>query len=118
MDGCWNVQKDNRYPAYPGLEAIQKGGSNNTLISDWWVVDASYLKVRNVQLGYTLPKQWVSKFKVNALRAYISVDNPLSFNNFRKGWDPETATLSGNSSNDGSYYPVLRTYTFGLTLNF
>lgn len=117
MDGCWNVQKDNRHPAYPGLQPIQKGGSNNTLTSDWWVKDASYVKVRNIQLGYTLPKKWVSTVGLSSLRAYVSIDNPLSFDNFYKGWDPETAALSGGA-NEGSYYPVLKTYTLGLTLNF
>lgn len=56
MENCWNVQQDNRYPKYPRLEAISQGGSNNTLTSDYWILDASFVKVRNVQLGYTLHK--------------------------------------------------------------
>ena len=108
---CWNNNQTNRYPKYPRLEVMSNAGSNNTLSSDFWILDASYLKVRNIQFGYTLPKKVVQKFGASNLRIYFSTDNPLSFSGYRKGWDPEIST-------SGSYYPILATYTFGLTLKF
>ena len=108
----WNVQQDNRYPKYPRLEITSNAGSNNTLTSDFWLLDASFVKVRNIQLGYTLPKNLLKPVGLSALRLYLSLDNPISFDKYRKGWDPE------NTQTDGSYYPTLSTYTLGLTLNF
>ena len=107
----WTNNQSNRYPKYPRLEVMSNAGSNNTLGSDFWILDASYLKVRNIQLGYTLPKRITQKFGSSNLRFYISLDNPFSISGYRKGWDPEINT-------DGSYYPILSTYTFGLTLKF
>lgn len=112
MEGCWDVQQDNRYPDYPRLEVMSNAGTNNTLTSDFWVLNGSYLKVRNIQVGYTLPKSVTQKFGSSGLRFYVSMDNPLSFNSFPDGWDPE------NGGHSGNYYPIMSTYTFGLTLNF
>lgn len=112
MEECWNVNPTNRYPKYPRLEIMSNAGSNNTLLSDYWILDASFVKVRNIQFGYKLPKSIISKAGISGMRAYISMDNPFSFNGYRKGWDPE------NTNNRGSYYPVMSSYTFGLTLAF
>lgn len=112
MEECWNVQQDNRYPEYPRLEIISNSGSLNTLTSDFWTLNASFLKIRNIQVGYTLPKQLTQKFGASSLRFYVSLDNPFTFSGYRQGWDPE------NTYNEGNYYPTLSTYTFGLTLNF
>lgn len=97
MENCWNVQQDNRYPEYPRLEIMSNAGSNNTLTSDFWVLDASFLKVRNVQLGYTLPEHIVKKFGSTGMRFYVSLDNPLTFKGYRKGWDPETQVITVNT---------------------
>lgn len=112
MDGCWNVQQDNRYPEYPRLEVMSNAGSNNTLTSDWWVRNASFVKVRNIQMGYTLPEKVTNKAGIERLRFYLTLDNPLAFHGYYKGWDPET------TSNNGQYYPTMSTYTFGISVNF
>lgn len=117
MEGCWNVQQDNRYPTYPRLEVMSNAGSNNTLTSDYWVLNASYVKVRNIQLGYTLPELLTQKFGASNLRFFVSLDNPLTIKSYRKGWDPENLTPDA-STNNGQYYPTLSTYTLGLTLKF
>lgn len=114
MENCWNVQPSNRYPLYPRLEVTSNSGSGNigvSYTSDWWVLDAWYVKVRNVQVGYNLPKSVTRRFGSTGLRFYVSLDNPLSFNDYRKGWDPEIST-------GGSYYPIMSVYTLGLTLKF
>ena len=84
MENCWNVQPENRYPAYPRLEVMSNAGSNNTLVSDYWVIDASFVKVRNIQFGYTLPESWIKKVGSSGARIYVSLDNPLTFSNYRK----------------------------------
>lgn len=112
MEECWNMNPTNRYPKYPRLEIMSNAGSNNTLLSDFWILNASFVKVRNIQFGYKLPKNIISKAGISSMRAYISLDNPFSFDSYRKGWDPE------NTNNRGSYYPVMSSYTFGLTLAF
>lgn len=112
MEGCWNRNPQNRYPRYPRLEIMSSAGSNNTLLSDFWVMDASFVKVRNIQIGYKLPQHLLSHTGISRLRAYVSMDNPITFKGYRKGWDPE------NTNNRGSYYPVMSSYTFGVTLSF
>lgn len=111
MENCWNVQQDNRYPEYPRLEIMSNAGSINTMTSDFWMEDASYLKVRNISFGYTLPESWAKKMGSSGVRFYVSLDNPFSFTGYREGWDPEISTA-------GSYYPIMSTYTFGLNLKF
>lgn len=112
MEGCWNVQQDNRYPAYPRLEVMSNAGSINTLVSDYWIRSASFMKVRNVQVGYTLPALASSKMGLEKVRLYVTLDNPLTFSSYPKGWDPENTNVSG------AYYPTMSSYTFGLSVNF
>ena len=111
MKGTWSANQSERYPAYPRLEVMSTSGSNNTMTSDFWTLNASYLKVRNIQVGYTLPKNILKGSCISSLRFYVSADNPFSFSNYRTGWDPEIST-------GGSYHPILSTYTFGLNLKF
>ena len=111
MDETWSNNQTNRYPKYPRLEVMSNAGSNNTHMSDYWLLNASYIKVRNIQLGYTIPQRLMQKIGLSSLRVYFSTDNPFSFTNYRKGWDPEINT-------GGNYYPIMSTYTFGLTLKF
>ena len=110
-DGYFDPANPVRYPAYPRLEIITNAGSNNTLVSDFWVRNASYVRVKNVQLGYTLPARISEKAGRTRCRFYIQAEKPLAFHHFPAGWDPAI-------SNNGSWYPILRTYTFGLNLNF
>ncbi len=112
MKENWNVQQDNRYPGYPRLEVTSGSGSPNTQLSDFWVLNASFVKVRNIQVGYTIPQNQTKKWGVSNARVYLSLDNPISIDHYKKGWDPE------NTKNNGTYYPVMSTYTLGLTLSF
>ncbi len=110
-DGRWNPANPQRYNDYPRLEVIQNTGSMNTQLADFWVRDASYVRLKNIQLGYTLPKQLLEKIKVASIRIYANAENPFCWNKYPKGWDPEINT-------NGEYYPILATYTFGLNLRF
>ncbi|WP_446051379.1 SusC/RagA family TonB-linked outer membrane protein [Zobellia laminariae] len=111
MDGRFDANNPVRNPGYPRLEVLTNSGSPNTATSDYWVINAGYLRVKNVQLGYNFPDSLTELIGIDNLRMYIGAENLHSFNSYRDGWDPEI-----NSS--GSYYPILTTYTFGLNLKF
>lgn len=109
--GRFNPERPTRYPEYPRLEVLENTTTANTIISDFWVLDASYLRVKNVQIGYSFPEGLMNKIRVDALRIYASAENPYTFSHYRKGWDPEI-------NSKGDFYPILATYTIGLNLKF
>lgn len=95
--------------AYPRMYYAQ---THNRRFSDYWIEDASYLRLKNVQLGYTFPRQWMKKLGVSKLRAYVSADNLFTVTKYFDGFDPEVQQSSGDT------YPQVRTYVFGLNLVF
>lgn len=109
-DGFFNPENPTRYPSYPRLENIGTQSKNTTVTSDFFLQNASYMRIKNVQLGYSLPF-FSNKTFVKTLRIYAQAENLFTFNHFPEGWDPEI-----NSA--GVYYPILRTITFGLNLGF
>lgn len=111
MDGRFDPNNPVRYPEYPRLEVITNSGTANTTTSDFWVIDSGYLRIKNVQLGYNVPKKATDIVGIDNLRLYLGAENLHSFNSYRKGWDPEI-------NSGGSYYPILTTYTFGVNLKF
>ncbi len=91
---------------------------NSTMrMSDYWLQDASYLRLKNVQVGYTIPNQLTSKLRVDQLRVYVSAENLLTKTNYFYAYDPETAGLGGTATN-GGMYPQVKTFIFGLNLKF
>jgi hypothetical protein len=76
-------------------------------------MDGSYLRVKNVQLGYSLPNSMIRKLHIEKARFYVSGENILTFSHYRPGWDPETNTV-GN----GFFYPILKTVSAGVNINF
>ncbi|GHB72915.1 SusC/RagA family TonB-linked outer membrane protein [Persicitalea jodogahamensis] len=119
MDGRFNPDNPTRYPDYPRLEVITNSGTPNTVDSDFWVLNSSYLRIKNLQLGYSLPENWLKPLHISRTRIYVSAENLLTFSKYRQGWDPEINGVdipgSGNNGN-GAYYPILRTVTFGINL--
>lgn len=98
-----------RYPA------IRRNGSgshrNYTANSDFWITNVNYLRLKNLELGYTFPKKWMNKARVSNLRVYANGTNLLSFDNVKDiEIDPEI-TFS-----NGLVYPVTKLYTFGINL--
>jgi len=111
IDGRFKPESPVQYPEYPRLEIITNSGTPNTALSDFWILDASYLRIKNIQLGYTIPKSAIQRMNIDNLRIYFSAENLFTFSNYREGWDPEIIT-------DGSYYPILATFTFGVNVKF
>ena len=123
----WTPANPNRNAAYPRLEDISNQGTGNTLTSDFWVLNGSYLRVKNIQLGYTFRKDLLKYLKIQSVRVYVSAENLATFSKYPQGWDPEItggsvdATGVANAGGNvvgGSYYPILANYTFGVNVNF
>lgn len=94
------------------------GGGNNYLPNSFYVEDGSYFRIRNIQLGYTLPLGWAQKISARSIRAYVNAQNAFNFFKYR-GFSPEIA--GGNPTSRGidvSVYPLSATYNFGLSVSF
>ena len=92
---------------------VSQSGGKNFQTQTRYLQDASYLRVKNMQLGYTLPKDLTSKFGVNSLRVYTSVDNLVTFTKLSKIFDPEGL---GGDWGTGKLYPLQRTWSLGINI--
>ncbi|HBX44642.1 MAG TPA: SusC/RagA family TonB-linked outer membrane protein, partial [Porphyromonadaceae bacterium] len=95
-----------------------KNPNSNWRSSDLYIKDGSFLRLKTVQLGYTLPAQLTQKISVQRLRIYVSAENLLTFTKY-DGFDPEIA--SGNYTTigvDRGIYPQSRTISFGANISF
>lgn len=100
---------ENPNASYPRLEYENQNG-NNRQRSTFWLQDGSYLRLKTLELGYTLPKSIVNKIHFNKIRIFFIGTNLFTFSSF-KLWDPEL------SKTDGGAYPISKSLTLGLTVN-
>ncbi len=110
-EGRWTAENPNPNAIYPRLENITNSGTANSVVSSFWVINGAYLRIKNVQVGYTLPKTVLQRINVSKIRFYLSGENLHTFSNYRKGWDPEVNT-------GATFYPIITNYTFGLNVTF
>ena len=104
-DNAWTPE--NPYNSiYPRLR--NDANSKNNVASDAFVHNAAYLRCKNIQLGYTVPKRFSRKFFVESLKVYVSVDNLFTITNF-PGLDPEVAATVG--------YPTTHQYSLGVSIS-
>jgi TonB-linked SusC/RagA family outer membrane protein len=87
--------------------------------ANYWVQDASFLRIRNVTLGYTLPEGLLDKASVQSSRIYFSIQNLFTFTDYF-GFDPEVSTSGSGLTRGGDYtgYPTARTFTLGVNVVF
>jgi len=91
---------------------------HNEKMSDYWLEDGSYLRIRNVQLGYTLPKSITQKLSLDQVRTYVSATNLYTFTNY-SGFTPDIGGSNVLTNGiDMGVYPLSATYTFGLNVTF
>lgn len=102
-----NSDEQNANALYPKLTFDNR--ETNYAMSDFWLFDGRYIRLKNITFGYTLPKHLGQKAYINNVRFYISANDLLCFSKYPKGWDPEM----GDSS-----YPITTSVLFGLSLNF
>jgi TonB-linked SusC/RagA family outer membrane protein len=93
--------------SYPRLTYQQ---THNQRLSTYWLEDASYLRLKNVQLGYTLPATLTERARISRLRVYASADNLLTRSDFFYAYDPESPVSTGG------FYPQVKTVVFGLNV--
>lgn len=97
---------------------VSTAGTANNVFSDYFVEDASFLRIQNVQLGYTLNKSLSDKMGISRLRVYTSVNNLYTFTKYR-GFDPAASNGSPIGGGiDYGFYPTPRTFIVGLNVNF
>ena len=112
----WHMREswtpENTGAAFP-IVSPTSAGSNNIQTSSTWVFNGAYLRLRNVNFGYTLPTSMLERVFINRLRVYFSGQNLLTWDKLPEGLDP----LVPNGTT-GGYFPVVSTYTFGLEVSF
>ena len=102
-DGRWYEGRKGT-PQYPRL---LMSDSRNTQLSDFWLQDKSYLKIKNIQLGYTIPKKMLSAVDISRLRLYVGLENFFTFTKW-KGLDPEVS---------GVNYPTMKQVVLGINFS-
>lgn len=107
VESAW--REDNRNADYPRLSTVANG--NNAWPSSWWVKNGAYLRLKNLQIGYSLPEHILKNTGIGRVNIYVAGTNLLTFSAF-KYVDPEMPSV-----NNG-YYPQQRTYSIGVNLSF
>lgn len=105
----WTRQNPDPNAEYPRLSL--ENVTNNQQASTFWQKDMGFMRLKNAEIGYTLPKKLSQKIGLSTTRVYIQGTNLLTLSKF-KLWDPELATANGSA------YPNIRSYSIGLNLNF
>jgi TonB-dependent starch-binding outer membrane protein SusC len=91
--------------------------STNGQVCSYYIEKGSYARMKNLELGYTLPQNIVSKIKISSLRVYVQAVNLFTFTKY-SGLDPELGGDDRAFGSDTGNYPLVKTYIFGLNMNF
>lgn len=117
-DNRWHGEgTSNTYPS------ANIGGNQNYWPNSWFVEDGSYLRIRNLQLGYTFPEATLSKLNISRLRVFVNAQNAFNFFNYT-GFSPEIIGTAATGSSpieagiDNGVYPLSAVYSFGVNLTF
>jgi hypothetical protein len=102
---------DNQDAKYPIAWASPT--SNMQQASDFWQRNASYFRLKNAQIGYTLPKSVLQVIKIQRIRLYVAGTNVFTISGL-KFMDPESSTYN----TDGTFYPTMKSYTIGANVTF
>ena len=101
--------ENNRNASYPRLTFNYP---NNEQVSSYWIRNASYLRLKNIQIGYTIPTSLVKKVFLDSFRIFFSAQNLFTITSFYDGFDPEAPIGRGD------FYPMMKIYSFGLNVKF
>jgi TonB-linked SusC/RagA family outer membrane protein len=107
-DSYWSEDGQNMYATWPRLSATLHSG--NVQQSTWFMRDGSFVRLKQAEIGYTIPGEWQRKLRMSNFRVYVSGTNLLLFSKF-KLWDAE---MAGN----GLGYPIQRVFNIGLNFTF
>ena len=105
----WTPENPSEDVFYPRLS--YGVNTNNSQNSTWWLRNMSMLRMKDIEVGYTLPKRWMSRIGLENIRLYAKGSNLLTFSAFDL-WDPELDTQNG------AKYPIMKSVSFGIDVNF
>lgn len=108
----WTPENTNAYfprPYHTG--EVEK----NRQVTDQYMQNAAYIRLKNMQIGYTIPKEILDKCKISRLRIFLTGENMFTISGIHENFDPEVATGNWGS---GKMYPLMRTFSCGLNLEF
>lgn len=106
---CWTEENPSQNVFWPRLS--ESTNPNNNVASTWWKKNMSFLRLKSVEFGYTLPKSVSRAICANTIRFFVSGNNLFYFSKF-KLWDPELDTA------DGLKYPSMRSVMLGFQVKF
>ena len=109
IDDRWTVDNPRQDVFWPRLG--RTAVANNEQPSTWWLRDMSFLRLKNVELGYSFPQQWTQKVGIRDCRLFVRGSNLFTFSQFTL-WDPELDT------DNGLKYPMMKSVSVGLNVNF
>ena len=104
---------DNRDATYPVI--LPSPNTNSQQVSSFWQRDGSYLRLKNIEIGYSIPQNIMNKWKISSIRVFGSAQNLLTFS-AEKFLDPEIGISS--ASKRARYYFQQKVFTVGLSANF
>ena len=113
-----NVKVSNPSATVP--RAIANDPNDNNRISDRYIEDGSYLRIKNITFGYSLPAKISRQWKVDNIRVYANIQNLYTFSKYT-GYDPEIGASTASSNVyglDNGRYPSPQVYSFGINLSF
>lgn len=108
----WTYANPNPNATYPKM-VLTSSGFYSTNDVDYWYRDATFLRLKNVQVGYTLPQQWLERIFLDKVRIYVSGENLFTITKYYDGWDPEMQTGGA-----GLFYPLTKLYVAGINVKF
>lgn len=108
-DDRWMPENPRQDVFWPRLSSTEN--KHNMRYSTWWLRDVSYLRLKNFEIGYTIPKAWQKKVALNNARLFLRGTNILTFSKFNM-WDPEIG------SQDGLKYPLQKIFTSGFEITY
>ncbi|MDE7438509.1 MAG: TonB-dependent receptor [Muribaculaceae bacterium] len=104
----YNTPEQNLKAEYPRLTSTQ--ASYNYAMSDFWLINSHYCRLKNISLGYTIPSNITKKAYIQSLRFYIAANDLFCITNYPRGWDYEGYGSTG--------YPITKSFICGATINF
>lgn len=103
----YNTEEENQNVLYPRLS--RNSESNNFAMSDFWLINGGYFRLKNISLGYTLPSAVVDRLGMRNIRVYGNASDLFTLDNYPRGWDPEVSA---------SGYPITSSFLLGVSVQF
>ena len=111
-ENMWTQENPDRNASYPKIMPTASGFYSSNRV-DFWNRDATFLRLKNVQIGYSLPGKLLERGFLDKVRIYVAGENLFTLTKFYKGWDPEMQTGGADR-----FYPLIKAYVVGLNVKF